>query len=244
MEILSKEFDQIVNARRSVRIYDEKANFDSKIVTKSLERAVLSANSSNMQLWEFYQVSTKAKKEAIVKACLHQSAARTAAELVVFVTRQDKWKTRAAWNSANMKTQFVGKALTKKNKRALNYYDKLMPLFYTNDWLGIATLLRFFLLAYHTILNKPIIHLVTHADQRVTVHKSCALAAQTFMLSMKAEGYDTCPMEGFDERMVKKALNLPSSAEICMVMACGIGKPEGIYSDRTRVDNSEVIFKV
>lgn len=51
-------------------------------------------------------------------------------------------------------------------------------------------------------------------------------------------------MEGFDEKMIKKALNLPSKAEICMVMACGIGKPEGIYSARTRIDNSEVIFKV
>ena len=237
-------FDQIINARRSVRVYDENANFDSNIVIKSLERAVLSANSSNMQLWEFYQVSSKDKKEAIVKACMHQSAARTASELVVFVTRQDKWKSRAAWNLANMKKQFEGKALTGKDKRALSYYEKLMPLFYTNDFLGIATFIRFCIVAYHTIINKPIIHLVTHADQRVSLHKTCALAAQTFMLSMKSEGYDTCPMEGFDEKMIKKALNLPSSAEICMIMACGIGKPEGIYFARARVDNSEVIFKI
>ena len=175
---------------------------------------------------------------------MHQSAARTASELVVFVTRQDKWQERAAWNLSNMKKQFEGKELTGKDKRALSYYKKLMPLFYTNDFLGIATLLRFCLVAYHTILNKPIIHLISHADQRVSLHKSCALAAQTFMLSMKAEGYDTCPMEGFDERMVKKALSLPSSAEVCMVIACGVGKPEGTYSVRTRVDNSEVIFKV
>ncbi len=70
-------FDQILNARRSVRIYDENAAFDSKIVSKSLEKAVLSANSSNMQLWEFYQISSEEKKKAIVKACMHQSAART-----------------------------------------------------------------------------------------------------------------------------------------------------------------------
>jgi nitroreductase len=237
-------FDQILNARRSVRIYDENAAYDSQIVSKSLERAVLSANSSNMQLWEFYQVSSEEKKKAIVKACMHQSAARTASELVVFVTRQDKWKQRAAWNLANMKKQFEGKELKGKDKRALSYYEKLMPLFYTNDFLGIATLIRFFIVAYHSIINKPIIHLITHADQRVSLHKSCALAAQTFMLSMKSDGYDTCPMEGFDEKMIKKILNLPSKAEICMVMACGIGKPEGIYSERTRVDNSEVIFKV
>ena len=99
-------------------------------------------------------------------------------------------------------------------------------------------------MAYHTIINKPIIHLITHADQRVSMHKSCALAAQTFMLSMKSEGYDTCPMEGFDEKLVKKALELPQKVEICMVIACGIGKSEGIYSARTRVDDTEVIFRV
>ncbi len=237
-------FDQIVNARRSVRIYDENANFDSNIVTKSLERAVLSANSSNMQLWGFYQVSSNEKKDAIIKACMHQSAARTASELIVFVTRQDKWKARAAWNLANMQKQFAGKELSSKDKRALSYYEKLMPLFYTNDFFGIATMIRFCIVVYHTIINKPIIHLVTHADQRISMQKSCALAAQTFMLSMKSEGYDTCPMEGFDERMVKNILNLPSKAEICMIVACGIGKPEGIYSKRTRVDNLEVIFKL
>ena len=36
------------------------------------------------------------------------------------------------------------------------------------------------------------------------MHKTCALAAQTFMLAMSNEGYDTCPMEGFDSRRVKK----------------------------------------
>jgi nitroreductase len=40
------------------------------------------------------------------------------------------------------------------------------------------------------------------------IHKSCGLAAQTFMLSIVAAGYDCCPMEGFDARYVKKALNL------------------------------------
>ncbi|AFK04969.1 nitroreductase [Emticicia oligotrophica DSM 17448] len=237
-------FDQILKARRSVRVYDENAGFDSQIVTKSLERSVLSANSSNMQLWEFYQISSEEKKKKIVRACMHQSAARTASELVVFVTRHDKWKKRAAWNLANMEKQFVGKEITSKDKRALNYYKKLMPLFYTNDFLGIATLIRFLIVSYHTIIGKPIIHLITHADQRVSLHKTCALAAQTFMLSMKSENYDTCPMEGFDERIIKRILNLPASAEVCMVIACGIGKSEGIYGPRTRVPNDEVIFKV
>ncbi len=82
------------------------------------------------------------------------------------------------------------------------------------------------------------------ADQRVMVHKSCALAAQTFMLSITAEGYDTCPMEGFDQIRVKKALNLPSSAEINMIIAVGKGTSDGIYGERYRVPYEEVVFKL
>ena len=80
------------------------------------------------------------------------------------------------------------------------------------------------------------------ADQRVTVHKSCALAAQTFMLSIAAEGYESCPMEGFDAKRVKKALNLPSGAEINMIIAVGKATPEGVWGPRNRVPYNEVVF--
>jgi len=65
----------------------------------------------------------------------------------------------------------------------------------------------------------------------------------TFMYSMKAEGYDTCPMEGFDSVKIRRALKLPNVAEINMIVSVGVGKPEGIYNGRWRVDNSEVIFE-
>ncbi len=45
---------------------------------------------------------------------------------------------------------------------------------------------------------------VSPGDLRVIAHKSTALAAQNFMISMAALGYDTCPMEGLDSKRVKK----------------------------------------
>ena len=64
------------------------------------------------------------------------------------------------------------------------------------------------------------------------------------MLSMKAEGYDTCPMEGIDSLRVKRLLKLPKKAEIVMVIGCGPGSEKGVYSDRFRIPNEEVIFEV
>ena len=52
----------------------------------------------------------------------------------------------------------------------------------------------------------PMMLEVSECDMRVTVNKSCALAAQTFMIAMANEGYDTCPLEGFDSRRMKKTI--------------------------------------
>ena len=43
---------------------------------------------------------------------------------------------------------------------------------------------------------RPITYQVSKNDARVVVHKKTCALAQTFMLAMSNEGYDTCPMEG------------------------------------------------
>ena len=79
---------------------------------------------------------------------------------------------------------------------------------------------------------------------RIVAHKSAGLAAENFMISMAAIGYDTCPMEGFDSTRIKKILNLPLGAEINMVIGCGIRDENGIYGPRFRVPFSEVYTKI
>jgi nitroreductase len=63
------------------------------------------------------------------------------------------------------------------------------------------------------------------------------------MLSVAAEGFHTCPMEGFDKKRVQRALNLPRKAEINMIIAVGKGTKEGVWGPRFRVPNEEVIFE-
>ena len=80
---------------------------------------------------------------------------------------------------------------------------------------------------------------------RGVAHKSCALAAQTFMLAMAEKGYDTCPMEGFDSRRAKRLLKLPNSAKINMIISCGIRKGnDGIWGERCRVSFDEVYKQI
>jgi nitroreductase len=110
--------------------------------------------------------------------------------------------------------------------------------------LGLLGLLRLALV--NTIsLFRPIFLEASESDTRVVVHKSCALAAQTFMIAMANEGYDTCPLEGFDSRRIKKLLQLPRGAEINMVIPCGIRKGnKGIWGERFRLPFDEVYKKI
>jgi len=115
-----------------------------------------------------------------------------------------------------------------------------MPLAYRSDIFGFFAFVRR-TMSFFMGLMKPFIRFGGKADQRITVHKSCALAAQTFMLSIAAEGFESCPMEGFDEVRVKKTLQLPAGAEINMIIAVGKGTEQGVWGPRFRVPYEEVV---
>ncbi len=83
-----------INYRRSVRVYDDNKEIDSDIVKKCIQQATLAPNSSNMQLWEFHHITSPQVLKKLAVACLGQSAATTAKEMVVVVVRKDLWKQR------------------------------------------------------------------------------------------------------------------------------------------------------
>ena len=235
-----KSVSQAIEYRRSVRIYDPNKPIDSSKVKKCILQATLSPSSSNMQLWEFHHVKSDSKKNEITKSCFSQPAAKTANQLVIIAVRKDLWRKRQMSNIENIKKSLAREKITdpKKEKRALYYYEKLVPMVYF-DSLGF---INFFKKISSRIygLFKPTYREVSKSDVRVIAHKSAALAGQSFMISMAGIGYDTCPMEGFDSNRVKKILNLPSNCEISMIISCGIRSDKGVYGDRFRVSFNEV----
>ena len=80
---------EVLEFRRSVRVYDEAQKIDTEVVKKCLALSTLAPSSSNMQLYEFYHITNPEALKKLSVACLDQTAASTAQELVVFVVRQD-----------------------------------------------------------------------------------------------------------------------------------------------------------
>lgn len=231
--------------RRSVRVYDQEKEISADRVKACIKNATLAATSSNLQLWEFYHILDGELLHKMTKACLGQNAAKYAKQMVVVVTRKDLWRERAKANVDFIKSNIGDKspsAYSRREKFALAYYQKLIPTVYF-DVLGIMGWIKY--LVFQVIgLFKPIYRQVRKADMRIVAHKSAGLAAQNFMISMAAIGYDTCPMEGSDTLRIKKLLGLPFGAEINMVISCGIRSENGIYGDRFRVPFEKVYHKV
>ena len=239
---MKDEFDKIVRTRRSVRKY-KKTNIPHDDVKDSILHASLAPNSSNLQLWEFYHVTQGDLMKKISRACFDQPAARTANQFVVIVTRKDLWKSRRKFNMNYIKNRpetSNGKGL-KKRSIAIKYYKYLIPTVY-REFFGLLGYFRY-LNALLIGLFRPIYRQVRNSDMRIVAHKSSALAAQNFMLSMTSKGYDTCPKEGFDSLRVKKILSLASSSEINMIISCGVKDEQGVYGEQIRVPFDEVYFK-
>ena len=239
------EFTEAVKRRRSVRKYDPDKAIDPEKVRQCLELSVLAPNSSNMQLWEFYHITSKDMLQKMSKFCFDQNAAKSAQQMLVVVVRKDLWRKRVKAHEQNLKEVFgdIPKAeRSKRAKFAFTYYKTIIPLSYA-DFLGVFGFIRY---SFYWMIGlfRPIYRQARNSDMRIVAHKSAGLAAQTFMLAMADINYDTCPMEGIDSLRIKRLLKLPHGAEINMVISCGIRKSEGVYGERFRIPFKEVYKKV
>lgn len=239
--------EEVLNYRRSVRNYKTDNDLDTEKVKHCLQMATLAPSSSNMQLWEFYHITDKEMIQKMAHAALSQPAVATANQLVIFVTRRDLNRSRAkqvlAFERENIKRNSPADRHAKRIRNIEIYYGNMMPFLYAR-FFGLLGIFRK-ILTVSVSLFRPMFTNTSESDQRIVVHKSCALAAQTFMIAMANEGYDTCPLEGFDSRRVKKLLHLPCGAEINMMVSCGIRNGnKGIFGERFRVPFEEVYKEI
>ncbi len=238
IETNAAEFEKVVRSRRSTRVYSDE-RIPESVVRKCLELATLAPNSSNLQCWEFYWVRDATKKQELVKFCLGQPAAATAQELIVCVARLDTWK-----RNSKMMLEHLAANEADVPAAMLHYHRKIVPLAYGHGPFYILGPLKKLAIAIMGLARIVPRGPASKADMRVWAHKSTALACENLMLSLRAFGFDSCPMEGMDERRIQKLLNLPRAAEVCMVISAGKRAKHGIYAKQFRFDSSLLVFEV
>lgn len=227
-------FSQVVQSRRSVRVFTDEKIPDA-VVEKCLDLALIAPNSSNLQPWDFYWVKSPEKMTKLKEYCLNQPAAKTAPTLIVCVARPDNWKRGQKINLDFMKTQSEVPASLK------SYYKKIVPFYYGNGPLHILAPFKSLLMGvlglFRVIPRGPF----GKKGNTLWATKTVSLACENLMLAFRAAGYDTCPMEGFDEVRVKKLLSIPRGAAVTMVISAGKRAPNGVYAPRIRGAKSEFV---
>ena len=231
-------FAEVVSSRRSVRRFTDEP-IPEEVVERCLDLALLAPTSSNLQCWEFYRVVDPAKKRALVEACLSQSAASTAAELIVAVARVDTWKR----NTRDIK-RMLENDVWEWPKSMHAYYSVITRVAYGNGPLGLLGPVKKALISAVGLV-RPIPRGPTNRAELVTwAVKTTALACENLMLAFRAAGYDTCPMEGMDEARIKKTLGLGRDAIVTMVIGAGRRREGGIYGPRIRLPRERFIKTV
>ena len=229
-------FYDVVDSRRSVRIYADES-VPEEAVRRAMDAALKAPNSSNLQVWEIHWVRSAEKKAELAKYCLGQPAATTAQELLVFVARPDLWRRNNNRMIAHLRSN------PKTPEKAFQYFEKITKIVYNHGPCGVF---RPFKWIWFTVRgwSKPTPREpISLAHMDVWAHKTTALACQTFMLAARAEGYDSCPMEGLDSKRVKQLLGLPRRAGITMAISMGKRAEGGIYNERFRFPKEDFIHE-
>ncbi len=230
-----ESFRKVVQSRRSVRKFTDRA-IPKAVLDDCLDMALLAPCSSGLQPWEFYVVKSADKKAKLVKACMSQLAARTAQELIVCVARTD----RIDEFSRQMLREWPMPDIPMVVRR----YYQLIPYAYKPGPLNSFALLKKAAFTAGGLLGPVPRGPYTTSEVKLWAAKSTALACENLVLALRAHGFDSCMMEGFDEVRVRKLLKLDAAALPIMVVGAGERAEDGVFWPQLRFDRRLFVREV
>lgn len=230
-------FQQVVESRRSVRRFTDTPIPDA-VMTDCLRLAMLAPNSSNLQPWEFYVIDSSDKRQQAIKNCMGQSAAKTSARLIAVVARTDNWHDHAK----QVLREYPETPIPKKVK---DYYSKVVTLDFLRGPVNALSVAKWGVTQAVRRAKGPIKSpCYTFEDIKNWATNNTALAAENLMLALRAHGFDSCPMGGFDEPAMKKLLGLGSDHHIVMMIGAGARADDGIYNAQFRFEQAQFVHYV
>ena len=228
-------FSKVVHTRRSVRAYQPE-HIPDAVLDACLDLALLAPTSHNLESWQFIDVRDPAKLAKLRHYCLDQPPARQAPTLLVAVARPDFWRLGRKLMLKHIATGDVSDELLQK-------YRIMIPLIFADGPFHVLAPLKALTVAVISLFRISWTVSFGRSGQLLWATKTTALACQNLMLALRASGYDSCALEGFDEPRVKRLLGLPRAARIVMVIAAGRRAPGGVVP-QIRFDRSHYIKRV
>jgi len=221
----------VMRQRRSVRAYLPERIPDA-VLDDCFDLAILAPTSQNLECWQMIEVRDTVRLAALRHLCLDQPAAVAAPHLIVAVARPDRWRLGRAKMLEHIRLAQADPALPLALREFLPLFERKyrlqIPLLFEDGPLHILVPLKRMLMWCRAWFKPTMRGPFGRHEQALWAVKTAALACENFMLALTAHGFDSCPMEGFDEPRVKRLLGLPQAAEVVMVIAAGRGAVGGV----------------
>lgn len=230
-------FRDIVESRRSVRRFTDTPIPDD-VLADCLRLAMLAPNSSNLQPWEFYVIDNADKRKRAIKYCMNQNAAKTSARLIAIVARTDIWHDHAQ----QILREYPDQPIPKKVK---DYYNKVVTMDFLRGPANVVSVAKWGATKVFRQVKGPIKSpYYTFDDVKNWATNNTALAAENLMLALRAHGFDSCPMGGFDEPAMKRLVNLSDDHHIIMMIGAGERADNGVYNSQFRFEQQQFVHYV
>ncbi len=221
------EFQKLVRARRATRAFKPDPVPDS-LLHDLLDTTRWAPSGYNLQPTHFVLVTDPHLRPALCQACLNQKQILEAPATVVFAADRDVAKHHLdAVLEADRQAGAVDDAYEKRVR-------KYVGLAFGQGPVGVGWLMK--------LVAAPVMRIFAPTPSIPAVHKrywlakQAMLSAMTFMLAAQAAGLATCPMEGFDEIRVRRALKIPSRFIVCLVVPVGYAADGPLTKSRLSLD--------
>jgi nitroreductase len=220
------EFELLAKSRRAIR------NFKPDLVpTELLERLIEIArwapSGYNLQPTHFVLVTDPAIKAALVPACMKQRQVAEAPAVIVITGDRRVMKNNFADVIA---TEKLAGCIDEKYEQVLR---KFVPLAFGQGPAGLGWLAKTAAPVLGVFAPMPSLPAVF---QRYWLTKQTMLSAMMLMLAASAAGLATLPMEGFDERRVRRVLGIPRSQIVPVVIVIGYAVEKDLKRTRLPVE--------
>ncbi len=227
-----ESFEELARSRRAVRHFKSDP-LPEGVLERLLDAARWAPSGYNLQPAHFVVVTDEAIKAELCAACFSQPQVREAAATVVFVG--DPHVVRNNLDKM-IALELEAGAVTREREAGLR---KFIGLAFDTGPVGLGWLLRAVMPAlvspFKCMPEFPAVH------RRFWLTKQVMLAAMNFMLAAEAAGLATVPMEGFDERRVKRLLHIPRSHSVAVVVPVGYAADENL--EKTRLPLEEMLHR-
>ncbi|MDP9268980.1 MAG: nitroreductase family protein [Acidobacteriota bacterium] len=190
-----KSLSEVVRERRATPHFDPSAPVHEADLAKILNAGLHAPSGYNLQPWRFVVVRDPEQRKRLRAAAFGQPKVEEAPVVIVACGDTEGWKTGDLDEALRMAKEhgYGGDREHEQAKNAVRGFLGSQP----GSVGGIAP------------------------DLGVWVNRQVMIAFTTLMWMAEALGYDTAPMEGFDEDSVKKLLKVPESVRVVALLAIG-----------------------